>query len=108
MDFAEALALFEQLSKTRQRDLLEDVLESSVRYARIRTDRYLADLDRRREMDESRTRAHNALIDAFNILGRNMKKQGEDASWWEQLGQNRQRIGDFACYIHCILGLKAA
>lgn len=37
-----------------------------------------------------------------------MKKQGEDASWWEQLGQNRQRIGDFACYIHCILGLKAA
>lgn len=56
MDFTEALALFEQLSKTRQRDLLEDVLESSVRYARIRTDRYLADLDRRREMDESRTR----------------------------------------------------
>ena len=107
MDFREARELFEELSRTRQQELLADLIESAVRYARIRADWYLADPEGRREMEELRTRAHNALIDNFNILARNMRKEGEDIGWWQRLGQNRQRIGDFACYIHCILGLKA-
>jgi tetratricopeptide (TPR) repeat protein len=45
--------------------------------------------------------------DACNILSRAMNERGKDISWRAQLGQDRREIGDFACYIHCILGLSA-
>ncbi len=51
--------------------------------------------------------AHNTLIDNCNILSRNMAKKSGDVSWREVLGDDRREIGDFACYLHCILGLSA-
>ena len=47
-------------------------------------------------MDGTRTAAHNALIDALNILSRAMIKAGEDTTWRKQLGNDRQEIGDLA------------
>jgi len=58
-------------------------------------------------MDQRRTLAHNAFIDACNIMSRNMGKNDEDNSWRAALGEDRKVIGDFACYIHCFLGLEA-
>lgn len=86
-------------------ELRQDFLEKAVRYARIRTDWELAGPSRRQEMDQSRTLTHNGLIDACNILSRAMAKQGYDASWREQLGGDRKTLGDFACFVHCFLGL---
>jgi len=57
-------------------------------------------------MERHRTATHDTLIDACDILSRNMKKSGEDASW-RALLKERKEIGDFACYIHCVLGLAA-
>jgi hypothetical protein len=87
--------------------LENDLLARAVRYARVRTDWQLADYDRRREIDDSRTAAHNALIDACNILSRAVSERGKDISWRAQLGQDRKSIGDFACYLPCLLGLLA-
>jgi len=59
------------------------------------------------ELDQARRISHNAFIDTCNILSRNMIKEGEDASWRRLLGNDRKAIGDFACYLTCILAVQA-
>ncbi len=88
-------------------ELSRTVANAAVRYARIRTDWRLSDPDSRLEMNASRTAAHNALIDACNILSRNMAQHGESIAWRKRLGDDRKVIGDFACHLHCLLGLEA-
>lgn len=107
MDMTRALSIYEDIQKSRLTSLRDQLVESAICYARIRVDWFQADGAGRREMDNRRTRAHNALIDACNILSRNMAKQGEDISWREQLGADRKVIGDFACFLHCLLGVRA-
>jgi len=34
-----------------------------------------------------------------------MGKAGEDNSWRMKLGDDRKDLGDFACYLHCLLGI---
>lgn len=58
-------------------------------------------------MNSARTAAHNALIDAANILSRAMVKAGEDATWRRRVGNDRQEIGDWVCHIHAQLGIEA-
>lgn len=104
--------MFQQLQAATRGDtvllkLENDLLTQVVRYAQIRTDWQLADHDQRREIDSSRTAAHDALIDACNILSRGMSERGKSIEWRAQLGQDWREIGDFACYVHCILGLSA-
>ncbi len=88
-------------------ELQHDFLRAAVRYANLRAQWYLEDFESRREMEDERTRAHNALIDSCNILSRNMANEGLDISWRTKLGDDRKTIGDFACYIHAYLGLLA-
>ena len=64
-------------------------------------------VENRHDMDKTRTLAHNTFIDACNILSRNMGKQGEGNAWRRDLRDNRKDIGDFACYLHCNLGIRA-
>jgi hypothetical protein len=59
------------------------------------------------ELDQERTIAHNAFISSCDILAGNMVELNEDASWPKRIGNNRKEIGDFACWIHLIFGLKA-
>lgn len=84
----------------------QDLLKAAVRYARIRTDWKMATLEERKGMDATRTAAHNALIDACNIVSRNAIKQGRTAAWRALLGEDRKEIGDFACYLHAIIGIS--
>ena len=85
----------------------QSLVHAAVRYARIRADWQMATLEERKAMDDSRTAAHNALIYTCNILSRNAVKKGRTAAWRALLGQNRKHIGDFACHLHCSLGLLA-
>ena len=82
-------------------------MAAAVRYAGIRAKWCLESADGRRGMDTERTRAHDAFIDSCNILSRNQAKNGEDNTWRAKLGDDRKVIGDFACYVHCILGIGA-
>lgn len=63
--------------------------------------------EERKELDEIRTISHNSLIDACNILSRNMEKSGENIEWRKKLGNDRKVIGDFACFVNFVLGLRA-
>jgi len=88
--------------------LRTDFINAGVRYARLRVDWLLADREERIATKEGeRSRAHEAVIDSANILSRYMAKNAMDNSWRERLGADRREIGDFACHLHCLLGLRA-
>lgn len=106
MTIERAQIIFHGINSTKLIKLKNELFETAIRYARIRTDWYFMDNDEKQSSDELRTRTHNSLIDACNILSREMIKAGEDASWRIKLGNDRREIGDFACYVHCLLGLS--
>ncbi len=87
--------------------LKENLFTLAAQYARMRTDWALVSLDVRAEIDRPRRAAHDVFIDACNIMSRAMDKQGHSIAWRRRLGQDRKEIGDFACHLHCILGIRA-
>lgn len=103
MTYETAREIYDEIKRTSLTDLKDDLLK----YARIRTDWKLSDRETRLEMDAHRTRTHNALIDSCTILARNQRKNGEDSMWRSKLTDQRIEIGDFACYVHCFLGIEA-
>ncbi len=107
MNLETAGKIYDSIRASSHTELADDLIDAAIRYARIRTDWTLVAPEERRERDRQRTIAHDALIDSCNILSRNMAKAGEDFSWRSQLGDDRKVIGDFACCLHCILGLQA-
>lgn len=94
-----------QIMSSSENELVNELIEYAIQYAQIRVKWQLADNKSRMDLEESRTATHNAFIDSCNILSRGMVKVSEDASWREQLGNDRKVIGDFACYIHYHLSL---
>lgn len=101
-----AIEILENI-RTSEAELKQSLILCAVRYARLRTDWRLANPEDRRAMDSARTAAHNALIDAANILSRATVKAGEDAAWRRKLGDDRKEIGDWACHVHALLGIEA-
>ena len=107
IEIKEVESIFNVIKSSHLNDLSERLINSAIRYAQIRVDWYLANQEGKKELVEERTLAHNALISNCDALARNMKKEGEDDSWRTQLGNERKRIGDFACLVHAIIGIEA-
>ena len=107
MDYDTATRIYQEIAQSSLHDLRKSLVNAAVEYARIRTDWQLASAEERRDLDQRRRIAHNALISACDILSRNMAKRGETIDWLVLLGDDRKNIGDFACYLHCLLGVKA-
>lgn len=107
MNLADAEAIHAAVSRTAHDALRRDLIEAAARYAGIRVQYFLAAPEERAEIEDARTRAHDALIGACDILSRAMAGSGEMTSWRADLGQDRRRIGDFACLLAAIVGLRA-
>lgn len=107
MNLSEAIQIYETLSTSRYELLFKTMLKKAVRYSRLRVDWYLSGLEEKIEIDKERTLAHNAFIDSCNILSRNMGLAGEDVQWRHKIGEDRKELGDFACLLHAVLGIKA-
>jgi hypothetical protein len=107
MNYNDALNIYSSIKGTSLIKLKSDLIKSAVRYSRLRVEWRLIDLERRKNLSQERTSAHNAFIDSCNILGREMAKIGENNRWRVLLGSERETIGDFACYLNCILGIEA-
>lgn len=82
-------------------------LAAAARYAEIRVAWLLADSSERKALDAPRSAAHTAFIDECNILSRSMVAAGDSNAWRAVIGIEREDIGDFACLLHCVLGLRA-
>ena len=87
-------------------EFVEDFLRKSCRYASIRTQWEFWSREERIDNDSGRTIRHNAVIDSINILARLLRSDGIETPWREQLGNERKRIGDFACFAAYIVGIN--
>jgi hypothetical protein len=92
--------------------LFNELIGAAVRYGQLRANWRLADGDERRRVEDERTRAHDLFIDACNALSRACARAGESTDWraaWGEArtGEERRRIGDFACFIAYQLMLEA-
>lgn len=88
-------------------DLFKNVFAAAVKYSQSRAGWTLWDREKRMEEDSARTSRHNQVIDSINILARYLKAQGKPAAWRDALGDDRKRIGDFACFLVFIGSLNA-
>ena len=87
--------------------LLHQMRRAAARYAGLRAEWALASVEARPGLEDTRSFAHDAFIDACNILSRNMAARGESIEWRRELGDDRKTLGDFACWLTLSLALSA-
>lgn len=75
------------------------MLERAEKYAAYRAVWLDRNLQERMEMDEERSRAHDLFIKAKDALSTYMYEQKLGNDWDDFLGEERKRVGDFACYL---------
>ena len=107
MELKEASEIFETLKGTKYTKEFEWLVKSAVRYAGIRAEWYFAKMAEQNMMDDERTITHDAFIHSCDVLGMKMKENGESTAWRIAIGSDRKSIGDFACMVHAIIGIKA-
>lgn len=97
--------VFDEIERSSDGELKDQLYRKAADYAVIRAEWYFLSLAERAERDRARSAAHNTFIDACNILSRAMHRANEGNKWRATLGDDRKRIGDFACYATCRLGI---
>jgi hypothetical protein len=119
MDWQEARMIYDGLNSLAEKRALSlnklwgDLQITAVRYADMRARWALTVAGNDKiELDRQRTLAHNSFIDSCNAMSRAMASKELDISWRKRLGDHRTKegrkmIGDFACYVHCLLALSA-
>ena len=107
MDLTGAQKIFDTLQSSKHTQLFNTLMERAVIYSRIRVDWYYAALDEQLDLDYDRTVAHDEFISSCAMLSQKMKETGEDAKWRFVIGKDRKSIGDFACLLHAVIGIRA-
>ncbi len=107
VNWEKATGIAFEIGKSKLAESRTELFHKAAEYARIRVEWQLSPPDERLRMDERRRLVHNEFIETCEAMSRNMQEEGEDVSWKKELGHDRKEIGDFACYIHLILGLVA-
>jgi len=102
-----AKQVLDKIEASYAMELKVDLYRAAEKYTAYRTARRQVTPEDRLLIDPLRTRSHNALIDAFNILSRAEAKRGEDNSWRGTLGEDRKELGDMAACIVVFLALSA-
>jgi hypothetical protein len=106
MNYETATQVYESI-KSGDEHLRLQVLRAAIRYTNMRVEWLLMSPAERLDLDKQRATAHNAFIDAVNILSRSMAKAGQNNEWRRLLGDDRKNMGDFACYLVALLGVQA-
>jgi hypothetical protein len=107
MDWEKATRIAYAIGGSRLQTPRVELFRRAVAYAHLRACWQLSTVEERHAMDAERTVAHDAFIEACATMARAMAEEQEDCSWHGELGDDRKEIGDFACYVHLILGLVA-
>ena len=87
--------------------LLEELINLAVDYANIRSRWLTMSAQQTVQMNEIRSQYHDFFIASINNLSRYMYLHGYENTWANLLGDDRKRIGDFACYITYIQAINA-
>ena len=109
----EALQIYRKMTESIQQcnledkmDFWNDCLRRAAEYTKIRNDWELMSREEKMDADSGRTLSHDGFITSLNVLSRIAEREDIDNSWREELGENRTRIGDFACFISYITGIS--
>jgi len=106
MNYDTTVQIYEAM-KQGDENLRSEVLRTAIRYCNIRAEWNLMTVKERMDADKRRTAAHNAFIDAVNILSRAMGKTSAGNEWRRLLSDDRKVLGDFACLLVAHLGILA-
>jgi len=87
-------------------DFYDEMIKKACAYAKIRNDWEYMTREAKMDADQGRTMKHNSFIDSLNILNRLITNDGVSSDWREKLGDERKRIGDFACFIAYMTGIS--
>ncbi len=99
----------ESISKCKLEDKMDcwnDCLKRAADYTKIRNDWERMSREEKMDADEGRTMTHDRFITSLNILSRIAAMEDIDNSWRDELGEERKRIGDFACFIAYMTGIS--
>ena len=88
-----------------KKELWDDFVQRCFKYTLVRCKWEFMDYQERIDADPSRTRMHDTVIDSIEILARLANKEGMDTTWRDDLGNERKRLGDFACFVTYITGI---
>jgi len=99
--------IFETVKGSKHTQLFNTLMERAIIYSRIRVDWYYAEMHEQIKMDFDRTAAHDEFILSCAALHQKMRESGEDTKWRVAIGSDRKSIGDFACLLHAVVGIKA-
>ena len=112
LPFEEAMQIWNQIAEQGEadaacRELIDRFLKCAVDYVRIRNGWNQKSLAEKGQADAERTCCHNLVISAKNKLSVYMYEHKLGNDWDDWLGEERKRIGDFACYVVLLQGLEA-
>ena len=112
LDIELAKKSYENIISSKADSEKDKLFWKAVRYADIRSRYALYDYQQQLASNVERTQVHNELLDCIENLAVKQQELGEDITWQNEIGlgrtgENRKRIGDFACYIAMFLGLSA-
>ena len=109
----DAIKIYEKMAASIDQCTLEDKMEfwndclqKAASYTKIRNDWEVMSREDRIDADMGRTLRHDGFITSLKILSRIAEQEGIDNSWRDELGEERKRIGDFACFIAYITGIS--
>lgn len=87
-------------------DFWNDCIKSAMEYSHVRNEWEFMSREEKIAADGGRTVRHTGFIITVDVLARIAEAEGVDNSWRKELGDDRKRIGDFACYIAYITGIS--
>jgi hypothetical protein len=99
-------ASIEACSFADKTEFWNDLLKGAAEYTKVRNDWELMSREERMETDKSRTMTHDGFITSLNLISKIAEKEGQDISWRMELGEERKRLGDFACFVSYITGIS--
>lgn len=111
MDYEESMKLFDLIRQAGNnsdedwKKLYNDFLEQAVNYATARTRFYFVTPKEIGEANNRRTELHDSFITSIHTLVHHAKSNGYDALWATILERDRRDLGDFASFIHAIIGI---
>ena len=81
-------------------------LKKAAEYTYIRNKWEFMSREEKLEADQGRSLTHDSFMTSLKILARIAAKENIDNSWYDELGEERKRIGDFACFVSYITGIS--
>ena len=109
LEFEQAMKVYEELLEENLEEdeiydkLWDHALHCMIDYGSLRAHWKITPKTDR--SNDDRTVMHDSVIHSLDELAAYTKEHGKEAKWREELGYQRKRIGDFACYVSLIYGV---